>query len=119
MKLNQLPQELSKQNDLLWLLGGTVTQTNNEESSREYLIEDLSVKVLVNMVLVKTQLPNPLPTRSQIYRCDDIASVTISPPNKKVEDVVKHHFKSQMMPQTVEGVVKPRFAEIVINGTKV
>ena len=117
LTLDKLPQELFKQHGLLWITGGHLSATGNPTSVQEYSIDSLGVNLLVNMELVQTKF-NKEALRG-VVRCEDIVSVTINPPNEKVEDVVKHHFKSQMMPQTVEGVVKPRFAEIVINGTKV
>ena len=85
-----------------------------KESSREYDIQELGVKVLVTMRRLAIEIPKGVAICGGKFSTDT-AEVSISPANEKVAQAVSEHFKNQaclswgMMPQMLQ------FNKVTIN----
>lgn len=92
---------------------------NDDGSDKEtYWIMGLPVKVILEMNRHGLTVP-----REGAYcggkLCKDTVTVTIDPPNDRVNKAIISHFKSLIMPPLFMPFSSPIFDEIVINNKKI
>ena len=132
--LEKLSMALSEQFASLTETVYRSTNTNNQ-NSKEYIIDGLAVKVLVNLkcksidpgipvekspgLLKKYGIPVGKKSSIVVKKCRLIANVTINPKNETVANMVATFFHHQMMPAMYDAPQFLLFDEVVINDKKI
>jgi hypothetical protein len=116
LSLEKLPSALTRMyNDLC---KGMNYGVKRAEKNQEYIIDGFAAHVIVNMVRVVHSIPEGAEFCGGKLS-EDMVKVTISPSDKKIEQAVASHFKSQIFPALFMAPEMPMFDEIVINDKKV